>query len=60
MKCPEPIFDKRSNKTRICGAEIYGLTGLQELQAFQRHLAKKHKQGLSFMDTLEYRAESGQ
>ena len=60
MKCPEPIFDRRNNKTRICGAEIYGMTGLQELQAFQKHLRKKHKQVIDLGRALEYRAESGQ
>ena len=60
MKCPEPVFDKRSNKTRICNAEIFGMTGLQELQAFQKHLARKHKERLNMLQTLEYRAESGQ
>jgi hypothetical protein len=60
MKCPEPVFDRRSKKTRICNAEIYGMTGLQELQAFQKHMRKKHKEPMSTMDALEYRAESGQ
>ena len=60
MKCPEPVFDRRSNKTRICNAEIYGMTGLQELLEFQKHLRKKHRQNLSMAAVLEYRAESGQ
>lgn len=60
MKCPEPIFDRRIKKTRICNAEIWGMTGLQELQAFQKHLRQKHKQRLSMSEVLEYRAESGQ
>ena len=60
MKCPKPIFDKRSNKTRICNAEIYGMTGLQEALAFQKHLRKKHKKHVTMMDAVEYRAESGQ
>jgi len=45
---------------RICNAEIFGMTGLQEVQAFQKHLARKHKERLNMLQTLEYRAESGQ
>jgi hypothetical protein len=60
MKCPEPIFDRRDKKTRICGAEIYGMTGLQELVNFQKHLKKKHNQNLSMDQVLDYRAESEQ
>jgi hypothetical protein len=60
MKCPEPIFDRRSKKTRICNAEIWGMTGLQELQAFQKHMRKKHRQPMDMGEALEYRAESGQ
>jgi hypothetical protein len=60
MKCPEPIFDRRSKKTRICGAEIPGRTGLEEAHNFQKHLNKKHRTKDTFMDALKYRADSGQ
>jgi hypothetical protein len=60
MNCPEPIFDRRTNKTRICNAEIRGMTGLQELNAFQKHLRKKHKKTVDMLEALEYRAESEQ
>ena len=60
MKCPEPVFNRKTNKTTICGAEIYGLTGLQELEAFQRHMRQKHRTPISFDAALQYRAESEQ
>jgi hypothetical protein len=62
MKCPEIVLDHRSNppKTRICNAEIYGLTGLQEALAFRKHLNTKHKQRADLLEAVEYRAESEQ
>lgn len=62
MKCPEMVIDRRFNppKTRICNAEIYGMTGLQEAQAFQRHLNKKHRKDADLLEAVEYRAESEQ
>ena len=60
MKCPEPVFDRRTKKTRICNKEIRGITGLHELQEFRNHLRKFHKLKLDLNQVLEYRAESGQ
>lgn len=60
MKCPELIFDKRMKKTRVCGAEIRGMTGLQEIQNFQKHLRTRHKDSVPLETALEMRAESGQ
>lgn len=60
MKCPEPVFDKRTKKERACNAEIYGLTGLQELDAFMKHMRKKHGRHIGMMEAMEIRSESGQ
>lgn len=60
MKCPEPVFDRRTKKIHICDVEIYGMTGLQELWAFQKHMRTKHKQHLDMGAALEYRMESEQ
>lgn len=62
MKCPEIIIDRRSNppRTSICNKEIYGITGLQELQNFQKHLRSKHGQQTNLREAMEYRAESEQ
>ena len=60
MNCPEPIFDRKTKKTRICNKEIFGVTGLEELLAFQKRLRKNHRQKLDISETLKYRAESEQ
>jgi hypothetical protein len=62
MKCPEPVLDRRFKppRTRICNAEIYGITGLQEALAFRKHLRQKHRKPADLMEALEYRAESEQ
>jgi len=45
---------------RLCGKDIYGMTGLQELQNFQKHLRTRHAVRITMMAALERRAESGQ
>jgi hypothetical protein len=60
MKCQEIIFDKRTKKHRVCNAEVYGLTGLMEIEAYQRHLRQKHGQRVDMRKALEMRAETGQ
>lgn len=61
MKCLEPVIDRRKNNmTRICEKEIYGLTGLRELDAFRRHMRKAHGKHLTMEQALHYRAESEQ
>lgn len=60
MKCTELIFDKRTKRVRVCNSEIYGMTGLQELQAYQKHLKAKHKNPVRMDEALVKRAESGQ
>jgi hypothetical protein len=59
MKCPEIIYDKRIKNFRPCNAEIYGMTGLQEAEKFQKHL-RKHQVYTSLIGAVEKRAESGQ
>jgi hypothetical protein len=60
MKCIELVYDKRTNKVRSCNAEIYGMTGLQELLALQRHMRQKHNKEINMNQALDNRAESGQ
>ena len=60
MKCPELVLDKRNNKVRICGAEIYGITGLQEIMAERKHFKRKHTRQIEMEEALNIRAESGQ
>lgn len=48
MKCPQ------------CDATINGFTGLQEAQAFQKHLKKKHNSSANLLQAVEQRARSGQ
>lgn len=60
MKCTEIIYDGRTKKPRACNAEIYGMTGLQELQVLQKHMKTKHKRQVELNDALVNRAGSGQ
>ncbi len=60
MKCTELMYDGRTKKVRVCNAEIYGMTGLQELQALQRHLKIKHKKPVNMNRALEIRHATGQ
>lgn len=43
-----------------CTSEIYGMTGLQELDHYRKHLRTKHKISVSILQALEMRADSGQ
>lgn len=60
MKCTELIYDGRTKKTRVCDKEIYGMTGLQELLAYKKHLSQRHKRPVDTLKALELRAETGQ
>ena len=60
MKCTEIIYDKRTKKHRVCNAEIYGMTGLRELHALQKHMRTRHKRKFNLEEALENRAGSCQ
>lgn len=57
MKCTELVYD---GKVRVCNAEIYGITGLQELLQLQKHLKKQHRKKVHVQEALEIRHNTGQ
>lgn len=58
MKCPEIV--SKNGKVKVCNSNVPGVTGLQEILNFKKHLRVKHNKVVSTEEALEIRADSGQ